>query len=677
MPMGAVTVWSSSESRGAVASSPPASPRTASRRGTSLSGRQTPVVQAPGPARQSGSTVPGTPPPPSPRLAVRRSGTATPGTVPQRNGTGTPAAPARPLLSGRPRQASEASVAQDHRRRAVRTPSAPVVAAHSPAGGAESVPPPAAAAPVVAPPAPAQPPEPLAPGVRVQVKNHKFRITVPLGEGSFGTVWGAECEAGAWGVGNEVALKEIHCHSQSALADAVFEGEILRALGPKMRGPSPSVGSGQAPSTSRPELDEQVAMRIPSLIDMEVIPLSQESSQVRIAMSRVPGEPVSSYLERHRLGHIRERAERHRRFAEAAFAARELILQLAPVFERIVTRTYHRDVTPRNILVEMLPGNRPSFGLIDFGLAVDSTQWRIGLATVKSMLPSDGTPAWQHFGVAGDGRYWPVASWYMFEMGAEKVSRCAGLELEYKMHLDLHSLGLSAVQVLVELCPQPYSAEDDPNAASMQDHDEYDDLLLHRLWCLRTAWQQYWDEATKFWQCIYETFRTQGDFKALKVAYVKADVHETVRRSLITLRTALTQVREAVQSSTISGLRDVPGLVDALLLMVGIGEKDAAIGWGTIREVLERTEDERRPQSRVTRPVTSSSAAKVLEVLSPPSTASPVSPVSSVSVQSSCEALSPACAVAVASADKAAMAHGMTGQRVLATRAATQVHSVH
>lgn len=461
----------------------------------------------------------------------------------------------------------------------------------------------------------------------MKVNEHKLKITAPLGEGSFGTVWGAQIESG-----EEVALKEIPCHSEQALADAVFEGEILRALGSKMR---TSVPNSQRRGSRGESEDETVAQRIPSLIDMEVEPLGAESWQVRIAMSRVPGEPLSRFVETHRPGHVRERAARHSRFAEAAGLARELLLQLAPAFERISTRAYHRDVTPRNILVEICEGERPRFGLIDFGLAVDSAQWRIGLASVPSLLPSDGTPAWQHFGVAGDGRYWPVASWYMFELGAENLSRCAGLELEYKMHLDLHSFGLSALQVLVEMSPTPRSME----SVSLEDADEPDDELLTRLWHLRATWHQYWEDATRFWQCIYDTFRIGGDFKALKAAYVRADVHETVRRSLLALRAALVELREAaLRAAPEVGVRGVPALVDALLAMVGTGEKDSAINWGVIRELLETGSQGRRslPLSRPT------ATAKMPEsALSPPSTASPVSPVSSASVASS-ETQSPA-----------------------------------
>lgn len=434
-----------------------------------------------------------------------------------------------------------------------------------------------------------------------------------------------------------MALKEIPCNSQQALADAVFEGEILRALGPKMRSAPSATGYR---NTARSEADEPAIERIPSLIDMEVLTLGQESWQVRIAMSRVPGEPLSRYIEERRPGYLTTRRERHQCFAEAANLSRELVAQLAPAFERISTRAYHRDVTPRNIQIWSTEEG-PGFGLIDFGLAVDSTQWRIGVAAVPSLLPSDGTPAWQHFGVAGDGRYWPVASWYMFEMGPEKVARSAGLELEYKMHLDIHSLGLSAVQVLVEMAPTPNASNDGSESVSLEDADEYDDEMLARLWSLRRAWLQYWEDATRFWQCIYDTFRSGGDFKSLKAAYVRAEVHETVRRSLVALRAALSQLRDAaVRASPEVGVGGVPGLVDALLVMVGTGEKDSAISWGVIRELLDECTARRllvrRPANKL-----ATVAGKAGEVLSPPSTASPVSPASSVSVASS-ETQSPA-----------------------------------
>lgn len=208
------------------------------------------------------------------------------------------------------------------------------------------------------------------------------------------------------------------------------------------------------------------------------------------------------------------------------------------------------------------------------------------------------------------------------------------------MHLDLHSLGLSAVQVLVEMSPQPHSPDSgDCSGIYLEDSDEYDDELLTRLWCLRTAWQQYWEDATRFWQCIYDTFRSGGDFKALKAAYVRADVHETVRRSLLALRAALVQLGEAsARAAPEVGARGVPCLVKALLVMVGTGEKDTAVNWGAIREILEVDRVERRPAAA--RPA-AAAATKVLEVLSPPSTSSPYSPVSSVSVASS-ETQSPA-----------------------------------
>mmetsp|Transcript_6501 Transcript_6501/g.10425 ORF Transcript_6501/g.10425 Transcript_6501/m.10425 type:complete len:771 (-) Transcript_6501:156-2468(-) len=588
--------------------SPPSSPRPLVHRGTSLSGRATPLCQPP----LRAVTQPGTPPPASPRCVARRGGVSTPG---------------RPQVYARP-------AAQESVRRCRPSVVATPVAAHTVTStqpayvtstATSSKPPASQHAPAVV----------LAPGVAVKVSDHELRITSALGEGSFGTVWGARYEDGSCSGCGEVALKEIPCYSQQALADAVFEGEVLRALGCKACAPSHSQQPPcQRRAQKRADLEAEAASCMPSLIDMEVLPQGEDCWHVRIAMTRVPGEPLSRFIEERRPCIVVGRQQRHRALAEAAGLARELVLQLAPTFDRIATRAYHRDVTPRNILIDWSDGAVPRFGIIDFGLSVDSLQWRTGLGSVPSLLPSDGTPAWQHFGVAGDGRYWPVASWYMFELGAEKLSRCAGLELEYKMHLDFHSLGLSALQVLVEMAP----AEPDHGEVCLEDPDDVDDELLTRLWMLQRTWYQYWEDATRFWQCIYDTFRSGGDFKSLKAAYVRAEVHESVRRNLTALRTTLALVREsAAQAAADSGLRGLVVLMDALMSMIGTGAKESPLTWGHIRDILEIMPDDSQSSRKSERRSTSSSTvpAKLSEAVSPPSTVAPASPISSASVDSS------------------------------------------
>lgn len=559
--------------------SPPSSPRPLTHRGISVSGRATPRQ---GPSRTT--TQPGTPPPPSPR-GIARSGGSTPGR---------PQAFARPAQEVRRRRPSVvATPVSSHVVTSAQQPYVTNVAA-----SIKPVP----SLPIL---------ESLAPGVVVNVSDHTLRISAALGEGSFGTVWGAKYEGVACGGSGEVALKEIPCYSKQALADAVFEGEILRALGSK---------------TSE-------CKNMPSLIDMEVLPQGEENWYVRIAMTRVPGEPLSRFIEEHRPCLGSSRKEKHSALSLAAALARELVLQLAPTFDRIATKAYHRDVTPRNILIDRSCAI-PRFGLIDFGLAVDSLLWRTGINSVPSLLPSEGTPAWQYLGVAGDGRYWPVSSWYMFEMGADKLSRHPGLELEYKMHLDFHSLGISALQVLLMLAPMEHEE------IRLEDKEDEDDELLSRLWQLQRTWEQYWEDATKFWQCIYDTFRSGGDFKSLKAAYVRADVHESVRRDLTALRASLALVRESAEQLADSSFRGLIVLMDALLTMIGTGERTSPNTWGNIREILEGVHEESQSSSKAddgsARRSTSSATVpgKISEVVSPPSTAAPTSPISSASVDS-------------------------------------------
>jgi hypothetical protein len=222
----------------------------------------------------------------------------------------------------------------------------------------------------------------------------------------------------------------------------------------------------------------------------------------------------------------------------------------------------------------------------------------------------------------------------MFELGAEKLCRNAGLELEYKMHLDFHSLGLSALQVLVEMAP----TEPDHGEICLEDRDDLDDELLTRLWLLQRTWYQYWEDATRFWQCIYDTFRSGGDFKSLKAAYVRADVHESVRRNLTALRTTLALVREsAVHAVADSGFRGLVVLMDALLTMIGTGDKDSPLTWGSIRDILEGVPEDNQSARKAERRSTSSTTVpgKLSEAVSPPSTAAPASPISSASVDSS------------------------------------------
>mmetsp|Transcript_70171 Transcript_70171/g.132353 ORF Transcript_70171/g.132353 Transcript_70171/m.132353 type:complete len:837 (+) Transcript_70171:134-2644(+) len=416
----------------------------------------------------------------------------------------------------------------------------------------------------------------LAVGSVVQVDGKTLCVTAAIGEGSFGTVWGAKVMGDDHCA--EVALKEVPCRSKQALAEAAFEGSLLGALS----------------TASSRESHQEAASRIPTLLGLQVDHLGPQTWRVRVAMSRLPGEPLWRYVERRPSpAWDSSNLDRRRCLANATNLAKELLLQLSPTLEFVSTRAYHRDVTPRNILIDSCEGQAPCFGLIDFGLAVDAAHWRLGVSTVPSLQRSTGVPAWRQAGVAGDGRYWPVSSWYMFGYGPNELERRPGLCLEYKMQLDLHSLGISALQVFVEMLPAEYSRED--RVCAQQESE-----LVLRLLTLQAAWRRYWQDASKFWQCIYDTFRSDGDFKALKAAYVRAGVHDVVRRNLTALRTALHDLRETAQADQQVAVLDpqlygqLSALADALLAMIGTGEKvDHAAGWASVSAILNASRQQR------------------------------------------------------------------------------------
>eukprot|EP00913_Durusdinium_trenchii_P023616 g22188.t1 len=106
-----------------------------------------------------------------------------------------------------------------------------------------------------------------------------------------------------------------------------------------------------------------------------------------------------------------ERGSHHRCCRCRRLEARALLEQLAPTMAAISKVTYHRDVNAHNILAH-LEGDRPpvSFGLVDFGLAVDASTWM----DVSAANPL-GKSEWEYLDVGGDCRYWPVSAWRQFE----------------------------------------------------------------------------------------------------------------------------------------------------------------------------------------------------------------------------------------------------------------------
>merc|ERR1712113_1218563 len=111
--------------------------------------------------------------------------------------------------------------------------------------------------------------------------------------GSFGTVWAAECK----GIG-EVAVKEIHCQTETELSRAAYEAQLLYSL-----------TNSSMPKSSWPDKSKETCLRampselarIPTYVASDVTNASSGAFRMRLAMSRVPGVPLDQFLAKHQL----------------------------------------------------------------------------------------------------------------------------------------------------------------------------------------------------------------------------------------------------------------------------------------------------------------------------------------------------------------------------------------
>lgn len=432
----------------------------------------------------------------------------------------------------------------------------------------------------------------LAAGCAVEIDTCTFQIVAPLGVGSYGMVWSALSEEGL-----EVAVKEILCRSQAELQNAHFEGNLLDQLGRMELG-------GRACKDS---------LRMPALVVQETdFVESLQSWRVRLAMSRIPGIPLMILLEQKRLQReanelaMREKPETQpampmatvlRPLSEACRLTQELVVQLFPTLESISSVYYHRDINPRNILVDGVDGVESegrivSYGLVDFGMAVDAKQWQDD--------SSRGT--WQTLEVGGDCRYWPVSAWVMFLHGPQEVQPGQPWRLEYQTQLDIHALGITALQVLVNLSPILPQADDASDGCLRETGEGVSEdgemtLLMAKLRVLQDAWNKYWEDSTEFWNCLIECFTTGGDWNALKIVCVNHGVQDIVTKDLKALRSALSDAadaapafkarRERGRESQADALVDnLEGLLRALYSMISTGESNQFPTWAVARKQL-------------------------------------------------------------------------------------------
>lgn len=405
----------------------------------------------------------------------------------------------------------------------------------------------------------------LGPGVEVRIEGVDFRITGLLGEGSFGAVWGARASSGPDCYG-EVAIKEILCRSETELLRAVMERKLLKFV------KGPTAGSDDSPAIA-------AARRFPSLVASEVEALGADFWQVRLAMTRLAGKPLESLLDgcQDELqacaageppAPLAQTASC--RLADASRCVRSMLQQLAPALEHLSSRAHHRDITPRNVLVDVIDGSH-SWGLVDFGLAVDSAKWR------REMLTHD---------IGGDGHYWPTSSWFVLAYGAHHLESYPALLQEYEQCLDLHALGITALRTFMEFWAPKYQKEDVESVAG-EDWAQCAKLIR-----LQIAWSRFWHDIAHFWQPIFDAFACGGAeaLERLKSNYAHAGVHHMVSADLCAVRAALRELRE------VAVLPDLRVVCDALLVMVRPGKaREDAASWPQVLAALAGAGSQHQP----------------------------------------------------------------------------------
>lgn len=334
-------------------------------------------------------------------------------------------------------------------------------------------------------------------GSEVVLGGYRFRCRHVLGRGSFGEVWSAETMGAQESM--EVALKDIVCQGESDMQQALFEVNLLKNL----QVATPGEGSC-----------------IPQYFAHGVVQKSGGSScRVRVAMSRVPGEPVDTFVSKPppvgQDGPVSVR--------RGCGLATQLIKQLGPTLERVNRLAWHRDVNSHNVLVSDAvtggnlgtdsPAENARFWLIDFGLAVDSRLW-----------PS----AWPKSDIGGDCRYWPPSSWLMSFHGAPALLQRADLRHQYETRLDIFGLGVLALELL---CTHALVADDGTGST---------DSLRGAWRRLMTAWSKFRRDVTRWHTTIYKVFSAGGDIGPVYVQLRQERVVEKVLARLAAIRTCLT-----------------------------------------------------------------------------------------------------------------------------------------
>lgn len=361
-------------------------------------------------------------------------------------------------------------------------------------------------------------------GLTVTIGDHKFRCVSILGRGSYSEVWRAEVIQGAFGM-TEVALKEVRCKNQSELQQAIFEVQVLLVLERAAAERLQPWRGGATAATADTNGTSAIAtiplphLRVPRCISYKVDPCGN-SWVVRTAMSVVPGEAMDAFIRR-----PPPSSEPLLTCSRRGCAlAEKMIRDIGPMLELLAPIAWHRDVNAHNIIIHGVEPDtdvdqitrKASFWLIDFGLAVDSQSW----------VTANGN--WRTEYIGGDCRYWPPSSWIMHLLGPDGFETNSKLCEQYQWRLDIHGLGVTALELL---CAVALQGTTSPDTERQEEQRNWENLF--------TAWRRYRDDVWEWWYPVYTVFSTGGDIAPVQAKLLQDGVVDKLIQHLSDIRQAL------------------------------------------------------------------------------------------------------------------------------------------
>lgn len=385
-------------------------------------------------------------------------------------------------------------------------------------------------------------------GDTVCIDGSELHVLDKLGEGSFASVWRAFGDRG------KVAIKEILCRTPEQLSTSLMERDILEKLGKSCS----TEGICTTPAILGSETSQGVESKM---------------CRVRFAMTLLPGRQLDDFFGEQCRIPPTDPVDAYHQFFDAYHYARQLLSQLVPACARLSAIGRHRDISPRNILIDTATDIWPNFGLVDFGHAVNVEKWPKGLTSNN---------------LAGDGRYWTVSAWYLFENGMKELEKDSDLYAEYVEHVDLHALGVTALETFVSMMPRLQNAE----MECLSEDSKCADQVLISLRKLQKAWEHYWFDVSKYFKAVFRSCQSCKPevLKLLQQAYKDAGVHKIIADNMRELCSALVELRQAyAQTPDRLEAENVPALLDALVLMIGTHDRaPTGSAWPELQSLLEK-----------------------------------------------------------------------------------------